>query len=153
MKLLSTIMYCVYYRTSEDILMSQIVSVFFAKSKSHLYDFRRTTFYYFKHLCRFLMCIETESSFSRSSLKTDCLPLYINLRHRSCSLFILLFIGRLWDIHIRQQQQQKREFKKAFTRNFLFDKSMYGATRVNGCTFPLSFIQTFDCDIQNKRFH
>lgn len=98
------------------------------------------------------MCIETESSFWRSSLKTDFLPLYINLRHRSCSLFILLFTARLWDIHIRRQQQ-KWEFKKAFIRNFLFDKSMHGATRVNSCTFPLTFIQMFECDIQNKCFH
>ena len=30
---------------------------------------------------------------------------------------------------------------------------MHGATRVNSCTFPLTFIQMFECDIQNKCFH
>ena len=63
-----------------------------------------TTFYIsMARVCRFLICIEIESSFSRSSSKVNCLSLYINLRQSSCSLFILLFNARLWHIYIRGQ--------------------------------------------------
>ena len=38
------------YRTSEDILMSQTISVFFEKSKSLLHNFKWTTIHYLIHL-------------------------------------------------------------------------------------------------------
>ena len=48
-KCFSTAIYCVCYRTSEGVLISQIISVFLAKSEN-LYNFRRITIHYFIHL-------------------------------------------------------------------------------------------------------
>ena len=72
-------------------------------------------------VCRFLMCIETESSFSRGSTKVDCLSVNHNQK-----------------VKIKNQKNQK------FVRNFLFDKSTYGATFANACSFLLAFIHVFE---------
>ena len=67
-------------------------------------------------------------SFSRSSSwKINWLLLWINLRLCLYSLFILLFNVRLWHIYIRGQWLNW-EFKRAFFRNVVLDKSMFLAS-------------------------
>ena len=52
---------------------------------------------------RFRLWTETEPSFSNSVSNDDCLSEYIIRKQRSCSLFILPLLARLWHIHTRRQ--------------------------------------------------
>ena len=97
----------IYYRTFEGFLCLklcpfslQILKIFFIVSEWPTF----TTFYIsMSTFCRRLICIETESSFSRSSWQVNFLLLYINLRQCFCIRFSLLFNARLWNIHTRGQ--------------------------------------------------
>ena len=74
---------------------------FLSKLKYFIHYFRRHPISYFIHLsCKCLNVLETEISFSKSSLEVEVLSFYIIRKHRSCSLFILLFKARLWHIQI-----------------------------------------------------
>ena len=55
------------------------------------------------NICRFLVCIVTDSSCSNSFSKVDDLSPYNRRKHLSCRRVILLFVIRPWNIQIRGQ--------------------------------------------------
>ena len=59
----------------------------------------KTLYILIARVCMFFMWIETELSLQRNFWKPAVLPSYINIRHFSCSLCVLLLSVRLWHIH------------------------------------------------------
>ena len=94
-------------------------------------------------VCRFLTCIETELSFSRSCSKVHCFSLNININLVQTVyfvIFIILYCTAMTQPHKRTVVKLRIK-KETFIRNVLFDKSMCDATRVNAFSLFLVFIK------------
>ena len=88
---------------------------------------------------RFRLWTETEPSFSNSVSNDDCLLEYIIRKQRSCSLFILSLLARLWHIHTKGQWLNY-SLKNAFIKIRLFE--IYKATLDNAWIFLLAFLHS-----------
>ena len=98
----------IYYRTSEGLSMPQIISVFLVNNFVISGEPPFTTLYMsMVRICRSLIYFEKEQAFSKSSSKVNTFSLYITLRQRWCSLFVLLFNARLWQSMQRAIAKQK----------------------------------------------
>ena len=124
----------------EFFLRSQCYSFICSKSSVTIKGHRLFFILYISvaRIWRFRMWTETEPSFTNRVSNDDCLLEYIIRKQRSCSLFILPLLARLWHIHTRGQQRNC-DWKNAFIRIRLFEIFIYEATLASAWTFLLAF--------------
>ena len=99
--------------------------------------------------CRFLWCIVTELSFSRSSANDKLLSWYTNLNARSCMLLMRLFSSLLWNIQIKGQQLNW-DVTKAFIKHLRLLRSILFTILASACNFWLAFLQRDEAWFSNE---